>query len=241
MTDTIKVSRLTRELEVSDIQMTRDAKGPVKISFSASSEYPVERYFGTEVLDHSPAAVRLDRAKKRAMPLLFNHDMGDPIGMVDAATVGDGRMLIEAHLFDTVRAREVESMMRDGLRNVSIGYRIFSVEEQKKTDTMIVREWEPFEASIVTVPADPTVGLGRAADGQQEFEVRILRAQIERRCTCGAATSAAMMGTHSDSCPQYQRLPDTCYCGEAAPVPGSKHVACAKSYAAGLNDRESEF
>ena len=72
-------------------------------------------------------------------------------------------------------------------------------------------------------------------------EVRILRAQIERRCTCGAATSAAMMGTHSDSCPQYQRLPDTCYCGEAAPVPGSKHVACAKSYAAGLNDREREF
>lgn len=173
MPETIKVPALTRELDVKDFEVRKEESGPVRLSLTASSTRPVERFFGREILDHDPKAIRLERASLGAMPMLFNHDMGDPIGMVDSARAQDGKLQVAAHLFDTDRAREVEAMMRGGLRNVSIGYRIDDVEE-RKDGTSMVRSWEPFEVSIVTVPADPTVGIGRSDAGQQ-FDVRISR------------------------------------------------------------------
>lgn len=174
MTETIKVSKLTRELQVSDLTVRKGDAGVTRLSFSASSEKPVERYFGDEVLSHDAGAVRLERLKAGAMPLLFNHDMGDPIGMVDAGSVKDGRLLVDAHLFATERAQEIEMMVEGGLRNVSIGYRLNVVEENVKTNTYTATDWEPYEISIVTVPADPSVGLGRAADND-ECDVRMIR------------------------------------------------------------------
>ncbi len=172
MTDTIKIPMLTREAEALDLEIRKQDSGQTRITFSASSTHPVERVFGNEILDHSPKAIRMDRAKRGAMPLLFNHDMGDPIGMIDAASIDSGRFLVDAHFFDTDRAKEVERMVSGGLRNVSIGYRIHRIEETD-ADTYTVREWEPFEASIVTVPADPTVGIGRAVG--EEFDAVITR------------------------------------------------------------------
>jgi HK97 family phage major capsid protein len=52
------------------------------------------------------------------------------------------------------------------IKNVSVGYRIFAdhLASNSETDsTWLVTDWEPFEVSFVTVPADPSVGLGRAA------------------------------------------------------------------------------
>lgn len=176
MIDTIKVPLLTRELDPQDIEVRQVGKdGVVRLSFSVASTYRVERFFGDEILDFSDGAVRLDRASRGAMPLLFNHNFNDIIGMVDSARVEKERMYIDAHLFTTERAKEVNSMIDGGLRNVSIGYRIHSVEE-KKDGTMYIRDWEPYESTIATVPADPTVGIGRAA-GCEEYEVRVTRAQ----------------------------------------------------------------
>lgn len=172
MTETIKVPALARELEVKDFVCRKEDAGPYKLSFSASSERPVERWFGNEVLSHDPKSIRMERMKGGAMPLLFNHDMNDPIGMIDAGRVEEGRLMVDAHLFSTARAQEVQAMVEGGLRNVSIGYRLNVVEENKKNDTFTATDWEPFEVSIVTVPADPSVGVGRS----QEFEVRMLRA-----------------------------------------------------------------
>jgi len=172
--ETIKVAALTRLLDVGDIEIRKESGKPTSIKFSGSSTYRVERFFGDEVLDHKPGSVRLDRAKLRALPLLFNHDMDDPVGMVDDVRIEGERTIVDAHFFDTERAREVEAMMNGGLRNVSTRYRVHRVEEDPKTHTSYVREWEPLEYSIVSVPADPTVGQGRSGAGQ-EFEVRILR------------------------------------------------------------------
>jgi HK97 family phage major capsid protein/HK97 family phage prohead protease len=172
MTETIKVPALSRELELKDFVCRKEGDGPYELSFSASSEQPVERYFGSEVLSHDPKSVRLERMKGGAMPLLFNHDMNDPIGMIDSGKLSDGRLMVNAHLFDTPRAQEVRSMIDGGLRNVSIGYRLNIVEENTKNDTYTATDWEPFEVSIVTVPADPSVGIGRS---DHQFEVRMLR------------------------------------------------------------------
>jgi HK97 family phage major capsid protein/HK97 family phage prohead protease len=108
---------------------------------------------------------------RQAVPLLFNHDWDDPIGMIDAGRVADRRLNVDAHLFDTARAAEVAAMLNGGLRNVSVGYRIHEAEEDRKTNEIRVTDWEPYEVSIVTVPADPSVGFGRASG--QEFEVSI--------------------------------------------------------------------
>lgn len=154
------------------------------LSFSVSSTYPVDRVFGKEVLVHDARAVRMERLNRRAMPLLFNHDPNDPIGMVDSGELRGEKLHIEAHLFDTVRGREVATMIAGGLRNVSLGYRIYKAEDGHK-DTVRITDWEPYEATIATIPSDPTVGMGRTAGGQ-EFEVEFR--------SINPATTAATQG-----------------------------------------------
>jgi HK97 family phage prohead protease len=170
MPEVKKIPLQLREAELCSLE-TRQEGEPQRITFALSSEEPVERYFGTEILSHEKSAIRMGRISKRAMPLLFNHSPGDPIGMVESGEIRGGRLHVEATLFDTERAREVAAMLAGGLRNVSVGYRIHDAEEDRKSGEFRVTDWEPYEASIVTIPADPTVGLGRS--DAQEFEVSI--------------------------------------------------------------------
>ena len=173
MDDTIKVGPLQRDLDGVELKVDKRDAGS-RISFSASSEAPVERFFGTEVLSHDPGAIRMDRLKRGAVPLLFNHDWNDPVGMVDAGSISNKRLMVDAHLFATQRAREVEQMIEGGLRNVSIGYQIHAVDEDRKTGISTVTDFEPMEISVVTVPADPTVGIGRSNE-DKAVAVRVTR------------------------------------------------------------------
>lgn len=171
--EVIKQDKLFRRFDtpVFDVRKEGDKQ---RLSFPASSERPVERWYGDEVLVHEKKSIRLERATSGAMPLLFNHDMDDPIGMITGASITDGRLMVDAELFSTDRASEIQKMIDGGLRNVSIAYRVLKVEEEVKTQTYRVTDWEPFEVSIVTVPADPSVGIGRGVESQ--FEMRIVRA-----------------------------------------------------------------
>src|SRR5574343_584604 len=152
----------------------RDAHGAVlsvraegeqkKLSFSASSTEPYDRYYGTEVLSHEKSSIRMERFKRGAVPLLFNHNWDDPIGMVTGARVENERLVVDADVFATGRAQEVLSMVEGGLRNVSIGYRVHEFLVNEKEDTYTATDWEPLEISVVTVPADSSVGIGRSED-----------------------------------------------------------------------------
>lgn len=162
-----------RLLDTVDLEIRKDGEKRT-LRFSASSETPVDRWYGTEILSHELSAIRLDRAKRGAMPLLFNHNIDDPIGMITEAKVERGRLMVEASLFATERGKEVEAMIDGGLRNVSLAYRTYTVEENVKENRFTATDWEPHEVSVVTVPADPTVGIGRGAE--TEYEVRMVRA-----------------------------------------------------------------
>lgn len=168
-----KLVPLSREIDPKSIQIRKDGD-KTSITFPASSEAPVERWFGSEVLSHESGAVRMDRINRGAAPLLFNHNWDDPIGMIDGARIEDKRLVVDAHFFNTDRANEIRAMLDGGLRNVSIGYRLHTVEEDVDEQTYTARDWEPFEVSVVTVPADPSVGVGRSLG--QELEVRMHRA-----------------------------------------------------------------
>jgi HK97 family phage major capsid protein/HK97 family phage prohead protease len=138
------------------------------VELAFSSEVPVARWFGEEVLDHSPGAMRAERLEQGAA-LLINHDWDDQIGVVESVSIGDDRRGRAVVRFGrSARANEIWQDVVDGIRkHVSVGYSVRKIEVEPRKgqpDLVRVTEWEPFEISLVSVPADPTVGVGRSAE-----------------------------------------------------------------------------
>ena len=131
-----------------------------------ASETPYERYWGIEILDINPTAMRQGRLRSGAN-LLVDHDTRDVVGVIESVEVGADRVARASVRFGkSARAEEVWTDVRDGIRrNVSVGYMIHKaqlVEQRDGVETFRVTDWEPFEVSLVSVPADPTVGVGRS-------------------------------------------------------------------------------
>lgn len=194
MDDEIKVGTLRRDLAGAEFAITRE-KDATRMTFPASSEVPVERFFGNEVLSHEPGSIRMERFKRAAVPLLFNHNWDDPVGMVTGARVEKNRLVVDAEMFATQRAGEVEKMMAGGLRNVSIGYQVHTFEEDKRGN-FTATDWEPLEVSIVTVPADATVGIGREAEKDLR-SVRVVRAQVPPPAAPAALEGVSQMADNN--------------------------------------------
>ncbi len=136
------------------------------IEFPFASEEPVERYFGMEVLEMSEKAMDLSRLNDGA-PLLYQHDADRIVGVVQRAYIKDKRGYAEVKLANNELGREMQDLIKDGIiRNVSFGYKINEMEEDKSTTPMTYRatSFQPFELSLVTVPADQSVGIGRSFD-----------------------------------------------------------------------------
>lgn len=142
----------------------------VELSFSSEIEY--QRYWGIEVLGHMPGEVRLGRLNDKAA-LLWNHNWDDQRGVVESARIdADGRGRAVVRLSRSEDGEQLLQDIADGIiTKVSVGYQIHGiklVEERENTDVYRVTDWEPFEISMVSVPADATVGVGRAAEKPQE-------------------------------------------------------------------------
>jgi HK97 family phage prohead protease len=153
MTDKIQYRTLTIDARNADSD-----KRTVKATLS--SEQPVERFFGLEVLSHAPGAVNLERAVD-GLPLLFSHNTEDPVGRAENIRVKDRKLKADLRFSKSTRGSEIWQDVADGvLKDVSIGYRIDDSEEAGDTSTAI--HWTLLEASIVTVPADHTVGINRS-------------------------------------------------------------------------------
>lgn len=156
--------QLLKRAEVADFTVSDDERS---IEFPFSSEYPVTRYFGNEILQHDERSVDLSRLNDSA-PLLFNHDPNKVIGVVERAWI-DGkkkRGYVNVRFSRNAFAQEVLADVRDGvLRNVSFGYAINDMEQRGSGD-FVATNWSPYEVSVVSIPADPTVGVGRALDVQ---------------------------------------------------------------------------
>ena len=165
MTDKLDLPRLARDFTALEIETRLTDTGQHEITFPLSSELPVARWFGEEVLRHDAKSIRMERISQGAAPLLFNHNWDDPIGMITAGRVQGGRLVVDAKFFDTARAQEVRTMIEGGLRNVSVGYEIIEMTEDKKAQRFTATDWMPLEGSICTIPADPSVGIGRSLDG----------------------------------------------------------------------------
>lgn len=132
---------------------------------SIASEEPYRRWWGVEVLDLGKRSIR-DKRLRSGAPLLVGHDAADLVGVVDDFEIASDRKLrILARFGKSARAEEVWQDVLDGIRrNTSVGYVIHDMVLEKQEEglnTYRVTDWEPYEGSLVAVPADPTVGVGR--------------------------------------------------------------------------------
>lgn len=151
---------LHREMRLDASAIDTEAR---TVPAALSSEIVVQRWFGREKLEHNSDAVNLERAAD-GIPLLWNHDTDAPIGRVrDVRLERDGKLRGVLHFSQNARASEIWADVRDGfLTDISIGYRIDEWKEEKGTDLVSATRWTLMESSVVTVPADHTVGINRA-------------------------------------------------------------------------------
>ena len=157
---------LSRSLTVDRTELAQRAEGDERIPVSLSSDAPVSRWFGEEVLDHTKSAIDMSRAAN-GLPLLYNHDTDQPIGRLEEVALRkDGRLGGMIRFSRNTRAQEVRMDVEDGiLTDMSVGYRINEWVEERTAGsdqaTYRATNWTPMEGSIVPVPADHTVGINR--------------------------------------------------------------------------------
>lgn len=169
----------------SDMKVDSESRS-VEISFS--SEAPVERYFGTEILSHEPGAPDFSRIDAGACPLLFNHNPDELIGTVEKAWVGpDKRGYAKVRFSESEDGEERFKQLNEGiLKNISFGYMIKEIdqmpEQNGKPIAFIAKDWEVYEISCVSVPADISIGYGRD-DKDSETDIVINKIGKEEKET----------------------------------------------------------
>jgi HK97 family phage major capsid protein/HK97 family phage prohead protease len=168
--------------------------------FPFSSEYPVARYFGNEVLSHDGAAADLSRLNDGA-PLLFNHNPDKVVGVVERAWIDgkDKRGYAKVRFSRNPFAKEVLADVQDGiLRGISFGYAIDKMEE--RAGDFVATKWSPHEISVVSIPADPTIGIGRSLLSETSVQPEIVQGS-EPIIESEAPVAPTEVETQRDQCP----------------------------------------
>lgn len=173
---------LYRTSDAPTVREGADGNTVLALSFSSETPYTRSSWFDepwVEILGHKSSEVDLSRLNSGA-PVLANHDRGAAaatspmasIGVVDKAWIEDGVGRAEIRLS---RRPEIAGLLQDiadGIvRNVSVGYQInertLLRSHSDAPDEYRVTSWTPMEISLVDLPADATIGIGRS----QNFEV----------------------------------------------------------------------
>jgi HK97 family phage major capsid protein len=173
----------TREFEIARFRRLPSIAGradgdladPDRFEIAISSEFPVRRWFGKEILDHSPEAVDLSRAKI-GLSFLDSHESHAIVGIVKDVRLENKVLRGVVQFSRNPKAQEVKRDVVDGIRKyISVGYAVneYTLEKSSKDegDTYRATSWTPLEASSVAVPADPSVGHNRKA-GERGFPVK---------------------------------------------------------------------
>jgi HK97 family phage major capsid protein len=183
-------AQLPMQSRVFSVRATAPAAGTdesiVPISFSSSN--PIKRMswggmWWYEVLNHSAASVKTDRLAQ-GLAVLVNHDPNQRAGILQDGVIDDktGRGNIR---FNTTQfGKDVATEVREGtLPYISVGYIVHSEsrvadidplddEDDDYLGTYEADSWEPCEVSLVAIPADPSVGVGRDLSHIPQYPVR---------------------------------------------------------------------
>lgn len=184
-TETLVGHRFSTLTKIAKPEMEEERKSPVEllhraihmqpkavsedkrtVEIAVSSELAVDRSFGREILVHESQAIDMGFVASGRAPLLLDHDPEKQIGVIESVELSEDRVLRAKVRFGrSALAQEVFQDVVDGIRsNVSVGYRVNKMERSTTNkDEYLVRSWSPLEVSVVSIPADPSVGVGRSA------------------------------------------------------------------------------
>ncbi|MBI4997848.1 MAG: phage major capsid protein [Rhodocyclales bacterium] len=203
--------------------------GLLRLRLSVSSETPYLRTSWwddpwVEVLGHKAGEVDLTRLNDGA-PVLANHDrytaVGNTplagIGAVERAWIEDTRLMADIVISRREALADLRQDIADGLvKNVSIGYLInervlVKASGEGKPDEYRVTDWTPFEISPVDIPADASVGLGRAATDDKQTPTphyRVVAIPAARAATQGDISMNQAVETPAADTTATQRTAD---------------------------------
>ena len=179
-----------------------------RFTYSFSSETPVERWWGTEILSHDPKDVDLSRFAAKAMaPLLVDHDwrIERQVGVIEEASIDEQRRkgYATARMSKKAFAEEQWLEIQDGqIGNISVGYDVLDillVEEKKGAPPTYRCKWAPYETSLVPVAADIKVGAGR---GFQSPTAPVIPNKEDRMDPENPTQTGAAAGTATPPAPQ---------------------------------------
>ena len=151
-----------------------------RVRVGVSSEEPVERSFGMEVLGHSADDINMEFINSGRAPLLLDHDMEKQIGVIEEFKLDETakRTTAVVRFGKSALAQEIFEDVADGIRmNISVGYRVDKLTRMNKDDENYYKaQWTPMEVSSVSVPADQSrlVGVGRSKDKQTINNIEVI-------------------------------------------------------------------
>lgn len=179
-----QLKKLTREelrSQVREAAIKLEEQKPTKqqelLRFPVASDTPVKQWFGKEVLSHAKGSLIIGERQK-TLPLLFNHDRDKIIGIVEKLEHDDHRTYATVRFAKTEEGKKARSLVDDKiLVNVSIRYEILDYDYERGTtsdeDIYTATSWEISEVSLVTIPADPTVGVYRSLSKPTERGIQM--------------------------------------------------------------------
>lgn len=179
MTEKLKVpARLFRGGQINTRALEATDEDDRRVTLSFSSEETVLRFFGYETLGHDEGEVDLARLASGRAALLVDHvqTVDSQVGVVETAWIEGGRGQAIVRFGKSPRASEILARVRDGeITGVSVGYEITRLTHlgEKDGQADYRAHWRPYEITLCPVPADSTVGIGRAADGETQVSVSI--------------------------------------------------------------------
>lgn len=161
----------------------------VPVSFSSETD-TVLRWGEPEILDHTGA--NLTRLNSMGV-VLFNHDPDQPIGRIENARIENGRGLATL-IFDEddESDRIFKKVVSGTLKGISLGYTYdeytwlgtneTSSDGRFQGPCLLVKRWTGLEISVVSVPADATIGVGRSGEDILEPLIeKIVERCLEKR------------------------------------------------------------
>ena len=171
-------SEVFHRMEQADVEEKDDRR----VEMSVSSELEVERSFGRELIVHSEETLDLEFLRSGNAPLLLDHDPERQIGVIESVNLdGSARRLRATVRFGRgALASEVYQDVLDRIRsNVSIGYKVRRMERDKdEQDLFRVIDAEIMEVSIVSLPADPSVGVGRSVEVSDNATIKPIEKEV---------------------------------------------------------------
>lgn len=172
-TRTMRVPVMYRTMEIEARAI--DVENRIVRDLTFSTESPVRRWFGDEILDHTPAAVDLQRLRTVGSVLL-NHDPNRPVARPENVRIEDGQGRADARFGTKPLAEEAWTDVREGvIRGVSVGYVPLKMELKEKADgkppVYRITRWMALEFSLTPVPADAKSKTGVREDDNAQAPV----------------------------------------------------------------------